>query len=109
MLCLYSNTVICFPATAFGKGVYFSTTFSYSEQGLYSPANTAGLKTIFLCRVLTGRYALGATEMVEPPLLACDTIERYNSVTNHLHRPQMFVIFHDAQVYPEYVLTFREV
>jgi hypothetical protein len=94
-------------ATAFGKGVYFARDFWYSAHDNYSPPDRNKIKYIFQCRVLTGRFALGRAECVEPPVRDKKTLALYDTVVDNVKAPSIFVVFHDAQAYPEYLVSFR--
>jgi len=101
-VCVY---VYCI-ATVFGKGVYFAVKFSYSALVTYSPPDSNGVKYVFQCRVLTGLSTVGNSSTIEPPCIT-DSKRRYDSVTNNLSNPEIFVVFKDMQVYPEYMVSFR--
>ena len=101
------NFVVGFTATSFGQGVYFAVSFSYSAQGTYSPADSAGIKYVFQCRVLTGQFTKGSAAMKEPPQRADAAKLRYDSVTNDVANPALFVVFKDSQSYPEYLVAFK--
>jgi len=58
--------------------------------------------------VLTGEYAPGKKDIKEPPLNPNKTGQLYNSVTDEMNNPTMFVVFHDADVYPEYLIEFNQ-
>jgi len=94
-------------ATAYGQGVYFAVDFSYSAQRTYSPPDDAGIKYAFQCRVLTGEFTVGRPDMKEPPLRPASSY-RYDSVTNDIKNPGMFVVFKDTQAYPEYLVSFKD-
>lgn len=94
-------------ATAFGKGVYFAQDFWYSAQGIYSPPDKHGVKNVFQCRVLTGKFTLGKPHYIEPPAVANGLTQLYDSVVDNVKNPGIFVVFHDAMVYPEFLITFR--
>jgi len=93
-------------ATVYGQGVYFAVDFSYSAQPTYSPPDSNGVKYVFQCRVLTGQFAAGSQNMKEPPQRH-GTKFRYDSVTNNVNDPRIFVIFKDTQSYPEYLIAFK--
>ncbi|XP_045070984.1 protein mono-ADP-ribosyltransferase PARP15-like [Coregonus clupeaformis] len=76
-------------AAAYGNGTYFAVGASYS-----------------LFRVLTGDFTAGRHGMKVPPTKSTTTVELYNSVTDNPSGPSMFVVFHDNQAYPEYLITF---
>lgn len=97
-----------FTATKFGDGVYFAVNAEYSCMKTYSAPDRNGVKRMYYCKVLTGDYALGEEGMRVPP--ANPKRGRhyiYNSVVNDLLTPDMFVIFHDSQAYPEYLIYFK--
>ena len=96
-------------ATAYGAGVYFAVNASYSSSGTYSPPDANGDKHIFLGLVLTGEYTVGNSSLRVPPAKdpkKSDVI-LFDSVVDNLNKPNMFVIFYDAQCYPEYLITFK--
>jgi len=100
---------MCFcVATAYGKGVYFSSSFSYSAQPTYSVPDKDKNQHMFQCRVLTGHYHVGKPELVEPPVRDKKSLALYNSVVDNVKNPVIFVVFHDTQVYPEYLVVFRQ-
>lgn len=95
-------------ATYFGKGVYFAVKASYSAENKYSRPETNGNKHMFLARVLTGEYAKGDEDMkTPPPKDPKNPLKLYDSVVNDTSSPVLFVIFYDAQCYPEYIITFK--
>ena len=97
-------------ATAYGDGVYFAVNASYSAGGTYSPPDTStGNRYIFLARVLTGEFTLGKGGLKTPPPKDANksAVDLYDSVVNNISSPIMFVIFYDAQCYPEYLITFK--
>lgn len=97
--------IICFlAATVYGKGAYFARDFSYSAQPMYSPADADGHKYVFQCLGLTGQFTVGKSDMIEPPIRQQKI--RYDSVTNDVNNPAIFVIFKDTHAYPEYLITF---
>ncbi|XP_070710801.1 protein mono-ADP-ribosyltransferase PARP14-like [Pempheris klunzingeri] len=89
----------------FGKGVYFAVDAEYSAKN-YSPADATGLKRLYVARVLTGRYKLGSGSMKVAPPRGSDPTDCFDSVVDNNQLPSMFVIFHDDQAYPEYLITF---
>ncbi|XP_062288426.1 protein mono-ADP-ribosyltransferase PARP14-like isoform X2 [Scomber scombrus] len=94
-------------AACFGNGTYFAVNASYSAQSTYSPPNAQGEKCMYLCRVLTGDYTLGQQGMIVPPTKGAVSVQKYDSLVNNMSTPAMFVIFHDSQAYPEYLITFK--
>eukprot|EP00064_Thunnus_orientalis_P011424 superscaffoldBa00001651_g11455 len=95
-------------ATAYGHGTYFAANASYSAQPTYSKPATDGSQLMFVARVLTGNYTLGQKDMkVPPPLSNQQPHERYDSVVDRPDNPSMYVVFHDNQAYPDYLITFK--
>ncbi|XP_051800003.1 protein mono-ADP-ribosyltransferase PARP14-like [Acanthochromis polyacanthus] len=92
-------------ATVYGKGVYFAVNANYSAGG-YSPPDSSGLKRLYVARVLTGRYTVGNSSMKATPPRGSDPTDCFDSLVNNQQQPSMFVIFHDDQAYPEYLITF---
>jgi len=62
---------------------------------------------VFQCRVLTGEFAQGKCTFVEPPVRDEGRQALYDSVVDSMELPRTFVIFGDAQAYPEYLITFK--
>ena len=94
-------------ATAYGKGVYFARDAAYSANPLYSKPNDQGVCYMFLCRIATGEYCQGRRDALTPEARIGHML--YDSTVNDIHDPSIFVTYHDAQAYPEYLLTFKHV
>ena len=94
-------------ATAFGKGVYFARDASYSAQAQYSQANQQGVQHMFLCRVVVGDYCVGSSGALTAPVRTGNIL--YDSTVDNVGNPSIFVTYHDAQAYPEYLVRFRKV
>ncbi|XP_060564934.1 protein mono-ADP-ribosyltransferase PARP14-like [Ruditapes philippinarum] len=95
-------------ATVFGDGVYFAIDAKYSCQDTYSKPDTSRIKRMYLCKVLTGVYAKGERGMRVPPSNPNGGPHAlYDSVTNDTNKPHMFIIFHDTQACPEYLIYFK--
>uniref|UniRef100_A0A3Q3XAM5 Poly [ADP-ribose] polymerase n=1 Tax=Mola mola TaxID=94237 RepID=A0A3Q3XAM5_MOLML len=93
-------------STAYGQGVYFAVNSALSVRDQYSPPNADGHKFIFVSKVLTGDYTKGCHSMKTTPLKETGDIPlRYDSVTDNITKPTMFVIFNDTQAFPEYLIT----
>ncbi|KAF7660862.1 hypothetical protein LDENG_00274150 [Lucifuga dentata] len=94
-------------AACYGNGTYFAVNANYSAQDTYSKPNAQGQKFMYLCCVLTGDYTLGRSGMIVPPQKVSNSIQKYDSVVDNPVNPSMFVIFHDSNAYPEYLITFK--
>uniref|UniRef100_A0A3B5M7W1 Poly [ADP-ribose] polymerase n=1 Tax=Xiphophorus couchianus TaxID=32473 RepID=A0A3B5M7W1_9TELE len=99
---LFHGTTACY-----GNGSYFAVKADYSAQDTYSKPNANGEKFMYVCRVLTGDYTLGEKKMVAPPSKGSSSVHMYDSVVDDMATPSMFVVFHDTQAYPEYLITFK--
>ncbi|XP_057553363.1 protein mono-ADP-ribosyltransferase PARP14 [Hippopotamus amphibius kiboko] len=95
-------------ATAFGKGTYFAVNASYSASDTYSRPDANGKKHVYYVRVLTGYYTVGNRSLIVPPLKdPQNPTDSYDTVTDCMQNPNLFVVFYDYQAYPEYLITFR--
>lgn len=93
-------------ATAYGRGVYFARDASYSARDQYSPRDSSFHKYMFLTKVLTGEYTAGNSHLLTPPPKSQSGLDLYDSVVDSVSNPHIFVIFQDAQAYPDYLITF---
>jgi poly [ADP-ribose] polymerase 10/14/15 len=82
---------------AYGNGVYFALNSAYSISG-YSRADATGTKHIYQSRVLVGMSTTGQAGLIVPPA-------GFDSVTDP--GKSMYIVFYDAQTYPEYLITFQ--
>jgi poly [ADP-ribose] polymerase 10/14/15 len=94
-------------ATLYGLGVYFALNWTYSAQERYSPIDNDGWKFIYQVRALTGEYTKGNKDMKEPPFKPKTNI-RFDSAVDDINAPEIFVLFHDAEAYPEYLIRFNQ-
>ncbi|XP_076581410.1 protein mono-ADP-ribosyltransferase PARP15-like [Chaetodon auriga] len=95
-------------ATSYGHGTYFAVNASYSAHPTYSQPAADGSQLMFVARVLTGIYTLGQSNMrIPPPCSSLEPHDRCDSVVDKMDNPNMYVVFHDNQAYPDYLITFR--
>ncbi|KAM4536963.1 protein mono-ADP-ribosyltransferase PARP14-like [Odontesthes bonariensis] len=95
-------------ATSFGRGTYFAVNASYSAKPTYSRPAADGSQLMFVARVLTGVYTQGSSDMVVPPSRSSQQLhDRFDSVVDRMDDPGMYVVFHDSQAYPDYLITFK--
>ena len=93
------------PGTVHGQGTYFARDASFSVN--YAPADDQGMKHIYLVRVLTGEFTRGSSDMlVAPPKDPNDPTVPFDSVVDNTSSPSIFVVFYDADAYPEYLITY---
>ncbi|XP_067869860.1 uncharacterized protein [Heterodontus francisci] len=90
--------------TAYGLGVYFAVNASQSIS--YSGADGSGYKHMYLSRVLTGRSVRGSNNLQRLPCVPGSS-DLYDSAVDSPEQPTIFVVFHDTQVYAEYLITFH--
>ncbi|CAF2895813.1 unnamed protein product [Rotaria sp. Silwood2] len=81
--------------TIYGAGVYFSSNAPFSHQ--YTKPNLLEERCMFLTRVLIGKTTIGNSSMKTRPL-------GFDSTTDGNH---IFVTYHDAQAYAEYLITYK--
>ncbi|XP_026516150.1 protein mono-ADP-ribosyltransferase TIPARP-like [Terrapene carolina triunguis] len=95
-------------AAIYGQGSYFARRASYSHR--YAPPAEAGLRHVFLCKVLVGRSALGQPALRRPPPLdpGDPANDLYDSCVDSLSDPQIYVVFDNDQCYPYFLLQYRE-
>ncbi|XP_019208948.1 poly [ADP-ribose] polymerase 14 isoform X4 [Oreochromis niloticus] len=95
-------------ATSYGRGTYFAVNANYSAHPTYSKPAADGSQLMFVARVLTGVYTQGQSDMkVPPPRNPQQPHDRYDSVVDRIDNPSMYVVFHDNQAYPDYLITFK--
>ncbi|NXL45205.1 PAR14 polymerase, partial [Podilymbus podiceps] len=94
-------------AANFGNGTYFAVNASYSAHDTYSRPDANGKKYMYLARVLVGEYSQGTKGSITPAAKsASNSIDLFDSSTDNVNQPSMFIIFNDIQAYPEYLITF---
>ena len=91
-------------ATMYGKGVYFAKEAEYSARDVYSKPNGRGEQFIFLCQVLVGDYCQGKQDALTPDTRA--GLNLYDTTVDSVQDPKIFVTYHDAQPYPQYLIKF---
>ena len=75
--------------------MYFSSDAKYSHD--YTRLNGNGERHMFIARVLIGKTTKGNSSMKTRPI-------GFDSTTNGSH---IFVTYHDAQAYAEYLITYK--
>ena len=91
----------------YGMGVYFASTSEVSSQDRFSERSSNDIKYVFLNRVAVGDFTLGRPEYRVPPRKPDNSAESYDSTVNDETHPTTFVVYHDSQAYPEYLVAFR--
>jgi len=93
-------------ATFFGKGVYFARDASYSTNKTYAVPDQNGVQHMFYVRVTVGEYCKGVKDALTPDVR--EGLNLYDTTVNNVADPSIFVTYHDAQAYPEYLIKFRQ-
>jgi len=93
-------------ATMYGKGVYFARDASYSASTAYSAPDGKGVQRMFLCRVVVGEYCRGVKDGIAPDVRSGHVL--YDTTVDNVKDPSIYVTYHDAQAYPEYLVHFTQ-
>ncbi|XP_038046790.1 protein mono-ADP-ribosyltransferase PARP14-like [Patiria miniata] len=94
-------------ATVHGNGTYFAAEASFSARSIYAKPNASNTKHIYATKVLVGDFTTGAQGMVVPPNKPNNPDQLYDSVVDNVGKPSIYVIFHDAQAYPEHLIKYK--
>ncbi|XP_029939921.1 protein mono-ADP-ribosyltransferase PARP15-like [Salarias fasciatus] len=79
-----------------------------NAQPQYSKPAEDSSQVMFVARVLTGICTQGDSSMnVPPPRDSRRPHDRFDSVVDQMDKPQMYIVFHDNQSYPDYLITFK--
>ena len=82
--------------------VYFARDSEYSARTNYSRPNTQGVQHMFLCRVVVGVYCQGKKDALTADVRQGHLL--YDTTVNDMNNKAIFVTYHDAQAYPEYLV-----
>ncbi|NWU30630.1 PAR14 polymerase, partial [Dyaphorophyia castanea] len=105
--CGFNRSYAGMHAANFGNGTYFAVNASYSAHDTYSKPDVNGKKYMYLARVLVGEYSQGIKGAITPASKnAVNSVDLFDSSTDNMLQPSMFIIFNDIQAYPEYLITF---
>lgn len=66
------------------------------------------VRSMFVVRLLVGKYTKGSPEYRRPPSKDGGDINFYDSCVDDVHRPSIYVVFDKPQIYPEYLLQYRD-
>ena len=94
--------------TRYGHGSYFAVYSSYAAQFCSPPKLDEQIgkfcRYMFLCAVRAGRYCEGSAGLRRPPKAANG--HSYDSVTDSMDHPSIFVTFDNSQCQPLYLISF---
>ncbi|KAI8504730.1 Poly (ADP-ribose) polymerase [Branchiostoma belcheri] len=90
----------------YGQGTYFSASAQYSHN--YAQQASNGRRYMFVVRVLVGAYTKGDAGIRRPPPVNPGEPygRMYDSCVNDAANPNIFVIFDNAQCYPEHIIEY---
>lgn len=105
----------------YGEGIYQAERLEYSNGGYsYKLQDGSGNRAVILCRVLAGsvdQHGMDIDRDLKMPRVKASSgldgvLERHDSVGGGPHRAgngssNMIVVYDNAQVYPEFVVTYR--
>lgn len=94
-------------AVAYGRGCYFSRDASYSAHEKYSVPDAKRIQHMFMCRVIVGDWCKGTYDQITPDAKPCNNLELFDSTVDNVTNPSIFVVYHDSQSYPEYLISFK--
>jgi len=99
-------------ATMYGKGIYFARDSSYSASTTYAVPDRNGLQYMLACRVVVGEYCVGKRDALTPDVRDGQKNILYDSTVglstdDDMANPSIYVTYHDAQAYPEYLIVFQ--
>lgn len=66
------------------------------------------VRSMFVVRLLVGKYTQGSPEYRRPPSKDGGDINFYDSCVDNVHQPSIYVVFDKPQIYPEYLLEYRD-
>jgi poly [ADP-ribose] polymerase 10/14/15 len=92
-------------ATVYGRGNYFALSSSYSVHKVYTPKDSSGVKRMFIARAMVGESCVGKNDMKVPSERKPNIL--FDSTTDSMKSPQLYVTYHDAQAYPDYLVEFK--
>ena len=95
----------------FARDASYSAGYAVSGGGLATTYSSGGFSPadshMYFARVLTGEYTQGSRSMIVPPAKSPNNPNvLYDSVVDNVGNPSIFVVFYDAQAYPEYLITY---
>ena len=108
------------PGAFYGRGAYFSDNAAYSDEHFaFTVPGTSTLeggahRQLILARVLCGRtcdYGVDRDHTLVRPPDGCDSVRGgpHKVKSKSVHSCRMTVVYDRAQVYPQYIVTYRKV
>jgi poly [ADP-ribose] polymerase 10/14/15 len=94
-------------AVRYGKGVYFARDSAYSCHKAYSSEDEHGIQHMLVCQVVVGDWDKGENEQLVPDSKPGNPFELYDTTVDNVTNPSIFVVYHDSQCYPSYLVSFK--
>ena len=66
------------------------------------------MQTIFLVRAVVGQWSKGVKDALTPDVRDAARNILYDCTVDNVKDPSIFVTYHDAQAYPEYMIKFSQ-
>ena len=89
------------------RNTAFTENSSYAITPNYARLCDKGLQRIFVCRVVVGEFCRGVSGAPAPSVR--HGLQLFDSTVDIGSDPEIYVTYHDAQAYPEYMVTLRQV
>eukprot|EP01047_Picozoa_sp_COSAG01_P060342 COSAG01_NODE_7385_length_3229_cov_9.246645_1_plen_125_part_00 len=88
------------------------TTASLPHRQPFAPAPLHSISPLvaqrmFLCRAVVGDWCLGRSGALTPDTKP-GSLELFDTTVDDVDNPSIFVAYHDAQAYPEYLVSFKQ-
>ena len=61
-----------------------------------------------MCSVAVGDWCSGSYNQLTPSPKSHNHLELLDSTVDNIHNPSIFVVYHDAQAFPEYLVEFKK-
>ena len=62
---------------------------------------------MFQVRLAVGEVCAGKKDQLVPDVRIPETMQLFDTTTNDIEKPILWVVYHDAQAYPEYLVKFK--
>lgn len=85
-------------------GSYFALDAKYS----HNYTSDTDVRSMFVVRLLVGEYTKGCQDYRRPPSKDGGDINFYDSCVDNVYNPSIYVVFDKPQIYPEYLLQYKE-
>jgi hypothetical protein len=89
-----------------GKGSYFGVNASYTLNNGFCEVNQNNEKILLVATIIIGDPYIGKQSIIYPPIKP-DNINYYDSVTDNLNNPSIYVVFHKYKILIKYVVYFK--